>query len=148
MCTVAIKKIIWHFKWRFIDYIVTPVGGENGLLKCICLWITQEIRSRTLVHPVTESFIHKLHVILFSCLTFFSSESWEKHNFHWGKKQKYVICFFILSRIMQFYFAHKQLLKSFYVACWFLFMVFSANKWFAKKRQDKCLISLFNHIGI
>ncbi len=49
---------------------------------------------------------------------------------------------------MQFYFAHKQLLKSFYVACWFLFMVFSANKWFAKKRQDKCLISLFRHIGI
>ncbi len=27
-------------------------------------------------------------------------------------------------------------------------MVFSSNKWFAKKRQDKCLISLFNHIGI
>ncbi len=26
-------------------------------------------------------------------------------------------------------------------------MVFSANKWFAKKRQDKCLI-LFNQIGI
>ncbi len=27
-------------------------------------------------------------------------------------------------------------------------MVFSSNKWFSKKRQDKCLISLFNHIGI
>ncbi len=38
---------------------------------------------------VTESFIHKLHVILFSCLTFFSSESWEKHNFHW---EKYIYC--------------------------------------------------------
>ncbi len=54
---------------------------------------------------------------------------------------------------MQFYFAHKQLLKSpvFNVACWFLFMVFSSNKWFANKKketQDKCLISLFNHIGI
>ncbi len=35
--------LIWHFKWRFIDYIVTPVSGEKGLLKCNCLWIIQEI---------------------------------------------------------------------------------------------------------
>ncbi len=35
-------KVIWYFKWIFIDYIVTPVGGE----KCVkmCLWIIQEIR--------------------------------------------------------------------------------------------------------
>ncbi len=40
--------------------------------------------------------------------------------------------------------------SSFDVACWFFFffVVFSSNKWFAKKRQDKCLIPLFNHIGI
>ncbi len=146
-----------------------PVGGENGLLKCICVWITQEIRSRTLIHPVmnqvhlewiTESFIHKLLVILFSCLTFFSSESWEKHNSHWGKKKekkKIKFFFYILyiSRIMQFYFAHKQLLKSpvFYVACWFLFMVFSSNKWFAKKRHRinvwyHYLITLESKLGI
>ncbi len=124
-----------------------------------------EIRSRTLIHPVmnqvhlewvTESFIHKLHVILFSCLTFFSSESWEKHNFHWEKKRKKDIFFYIyISRIMQFYFAHKQLLKSpfFYVACWFLLMVFSSNKWFAKKRHRinvwyHYLITLESKLGI
>ncbi len=70
---------------------------------------------------VTESFIHKLHVILFSCLTFFSLESWEKHIEQAQlplkkktnkKKKKNLFCFFNLSRIMQFYFAHKQLLKS------------------------------------
>ncbi len=65
-----------------------------------------------LIHPVMKQIhlewvIHKLHVILFSCLIFFSSESWESHNFHWDKINK-----FNLSRIMQFYFAHKQLLKS------------------------------------
>ncbi len=37
-------KVIWYFKWRFIDYIVTPVGGEKCLLKFIRLWIIQEIR--------------------------------------------------------------------------------------------------------
>ncbi len=37
---------------------------------------------------------------------------------------------------MQFYFAHKQLLKNpvFYVTCWFLFMVFSS---LLKESQDE-----------
>ncbi len=153
------SRLIWHFKWRCIYYIVTPVGGEKGLLKCICLWIIQEIHSRTLIHPVMkqvhlewviESFIHKLHVILFTCLMFFfSSESWENHNFHWEKKRKQFILL-NLSRIMQFYFAHKQLLKSpvYMKSVDFCSWYSVATKWFAKMRQDKCLISLFNHIGI
>ncbi len=55
------------------------IGGEKGLLKCLESLI-QEICSQMLIHPVMkqvnldsviESFIHKLHVILFSCLIFF-----------------------------------------------------------------------------
>ncbi len=52
---------------------------------------------------------------------------------------------------MQFYFAHKE--SSFYVACWFLFMVFSSYKWFAKKRHMinvwyHYLITLESKLGI
>ncbi len=34
-----------------------PVGAEKGLLKCICLWIIQEIRKKKkekLIHPVMK----------------------------------------------------------------------------------------------
>ncbi len=109
-----------------------PVCGEKCLLKYICLWIIQEISSRMLIHPVMkqvhlEWVIHKLHVILFSCLIFFSSESWENHNFHWEKFiQNHAVLFSTQTALKE---------SSFYVACWFFFMVFSSNTWFAKKRH-------------
>ncbi len=57
------------------------------------------------IHPVMkqvhiEWVIHKLHVILFSCLI-------TKPQLPLRKKKK-----FNFSKIMQLYFAHKQLLKS------------------------------------
>ncbi len=50
---------------------------------------------------LNHSFIVKLHVILFSSLMFFSSESWENHNLH------LIICD---------YFVHKQLLGPVYTS--------------------------------
>ncbi len=128
------------------------MGGEKCLLKYICLRIIQEIRSRMLIHPVMkqvhlEWVIHKLHVILFSCRIFFSSESWENHNFHWEKK--YFLFIYPESQNHAALFCTQTALKeSFLFSLLIFFMVFSSNKWFSKKRHDKCLISLFNHIGI
>ncbi len=52
---------------------------------------------------------------------------------------------------MQLYFAHKQQLlneSSFYIACWFSFMVFSCNWMFCKKRRIHMFDFFFYHIGI
>ncbi len=56
---------------------------------------------------VIEEFIHKLHVILFSRLMFFLQDH-ERTTTSIGKNDKKKLN---LSRIMQLYFAHKQLLK-------------------------------------
>ncbi len=55
-------------------------------------------------------------------------ESWENHNFHGGKKLN-------VSRIMQLYFAYKQLLKSPVLCSLFVFVhcISAATKWFAKR---------------
>ncbi len=97
-----------------------------------------------------EWVIHKLHVILFRCLIFFSSKSWENHNFHLRK-----------NKTIQFIQNHAALFctqtalkeSSFDVACWFFFIVFSSNKWFAKKRHRinvwyHYLITLESKLGI
>ncbi len=72
---------------------------------------------------VSHWIIEKFHEILFSCLIFFLQNCERTTTFIKKKKQ--------------LYFAHKQLLieSGFYVAGWFLFMVFRSNEMFCKKRR-------------
>ncbi len=99
-------KVIWYFKWRLIDYIAMPVGGEKCLLKCICLWFIQDSLKDAdpSSNETSTSWVSK------SYITCDFLQNYERTTTSIVKK-------FNLSRIMQLYFAHKQLLKSLYVAC-------------------------------
>ncbi len=90
-------------------------------VKCICVWIMQEIRSRTLIDPVMKHYEWVIVIFIFFFRIMRTTTSIEGKNEPRPPQ-------FIQNQAVLFCTSTAFKESSFYVACWFLFMAFRINQ--------------------